>query len=209
LGWRIILPAMSLGLACATGSTRVESVDGEGGTGGEHELAVASSSTAGGAAAGGAGGEPAFRELRFTFDGGLEGWQLASAGGKYDSAAHIATIGNPGGSIILNGSDIGVVDANPNAWAFRSVDVPEGAAFVVFDTRAQNDAALRVRLVDDSGSSHTVLDWQLLSGGDWMTLTFAVVSWAGQTVTLYFEQDDDGEGVGEHRYVDNVRITNR
>ncbi len=66
------------------------------------------------------------------------------------------------------------------------------------------DGALRVRLVDDDGASHILLPWEVLAGDSWRQRTADIAAFAGQTVTLFFEQGDNDVGNGEHRYVDNV-----
>ncbi len=59
---------------------------------------------------------------------------------------------------------------------------------------------------DGSGGSHLLLDWEVLAGETWQSRAVSLAAFEGQTVTLYFEQGDNQEGFGEHRYVDNVRI---
>jgi len=58
-----------------------------------------------------------------------------------------------------------------------------------------------------TGSLVTLLPWAgLTNKNTWFTLTASLANYAGQTVTLYFEQMDGGQGNGEYRYVDNIAV---
>jgi hypothetical protein len=142
-----------------------------------------------------------------TFDGDLDGWIAGDAGGEYDQAKFLADEGHPGGTVFLDGSDLGSPDADPNSWVEREVELPTGAVTLKFDTRAsENDGALRVRLITPDDQSHIVLDYEVLSGVTWVGRSADLSVYGGQTVTLRFEQNDNDLGQGEMRYVDNVRI---
>lgn len=147
-------------------------------------------------------GEPLF--IQFTFDEGLEGWATGHMGGEYDSAEWSDDHGNPPGSVRLDGSDLGNPDGQPNSWMTRTVTLAANFDLLTFDTRAEMDGALRVLLVDAGGASHTLLDWEVLEGEEWRERTADIGPYAGQTVTLTFEQGDNDLGIAEHRYVDNV-----
>lgn len=147
-------------------------------------------------------GEPLI--LQFTFDEGLEGWTTGHMGGEYDSAEWSDDHGNPPGSVRLDGSDLGNPDGQPNSWMTNTVTIPASFDLLAFETRAEIDGALRVRLVDAGGASHTLLDWEVLAGEEWRERTADIGPYAGQTVTLIFEQGDNDAGIAEHRYVDNV-----
>lgn len=142
--------------------------------------------------------------LQFSFDEGLEGWTPGHMGGEYDSAKWSDDHGNPPGSVRLDGSDLGTSDGQPNAWMSRSITLPSDFDLLYFETKANMDGALRVRLVDDDGASHILLPWEVLAGDTWRERTADIGLCAGQLVTLYFEQGDNDVGNGEHRYVDNV-----
>jgi hypothetical protein len=112
----------------------------------------------------------------------------------------------------LDGVDNGD-NADPNAWIERSVDLPASATSLDLEVsahdRAGANALYRVRLVDGSGS-HTLIDWTQKSGVEG-SLTFSTVHadltpWAGQTVTLFLEQDGNAPGAHEQIYYDNVFI---
>lgn len=70
--------------------------------------------------------------------------------------------------------------------------------------------AWRLRLVDAGGTSHTLHGWEVLSGAEgvhlWADRNVSIAAWAGTAVTLYVEQDDDGQHEHEHFYVSEVRI---
>ncbi len=158
--------------------------------------------------------EIACDDIRFGFAHDFEGWIGDTAGGALDSAVHLDGTGNPPGSIKLDGSDFDVPDTEPNSWIFMTLRLPPGARTLRFDTSAQDrdgaDSALRVRLVDSAGESHTLLDWEVIAGAEeefvWMSRSASLAPFAGRTVTFYFEQDDDGEGTHEQRYLDNITI---
>jgi hypothetical protein len=152
-------------------------------------------------------GAPADSTVEFDFANGLQGWSVGTGSGQLDSGKWIDNIGNPPGAVQLDGSDFGVPDVLPNAWISRSISLSPSATSLAFDTRASDEnGALRVRLVAADGTSVTLLDWEVLSGGNWVPRTASLAAFAGQTVTIFFEQGDNDIGVGEHRYIDNVRI---
>jgi hypothetical protein len=150
--------------------------------------------------------DAAFVGMRFTFDTDLEGWRAASGARMYDRAVLDAATGHPGGCVLLDGSDLGNPDAEPNAWISRVIAVPREAKTLRFDTRAVNNGSLRVRLVEASSQSHTLLDYEVVSGPTWVARSTSLTPYAGKTVTLWFEQNDNDVGQGEHRYVDNIAI---
>ncbi|MFW6098272.1 MAG: hypothetical protein ACOC9Z_09345 [Chloroflexota bacterium] len=88
----------------------------------------------------------------------------------------------------------------------RPVALPSNFDLLYFETKANVDGALRVRLVDDDGASHILLPWEVLAGDSWRERTANIAAFAGQTLTLFFEQGDNDVGNGEHRYVDNVKL---
>lgn len=150
--------------------------------------------------------DAAFVGMHFTFETDLEGWQAANGGRMYDRAARDAATGHPGGCVLLDGSDLGHPDVQPNAWISRTIALPPQAKTLRFETRAATDGALRVRLVDADAKPHTLLDWEVLSGPTWVPRTTSLAAFAGTTVTLWFEQNDNDIGQGEHRYLDNISI---
>ncbi len=147
------------------------------------------------------------RKLSYDFATTLQGWVGGTNGGFYDKAWWTGTIGNPPGALLLDGSDLGASNSIPNSWFSRQIILPVNANMLSFDTSANNDGLLRVRLQGADGASVTLLDWEgLTNKNTWVTRTASLTNYAGQTVTIYFEQNDGGQGSGEYRYVDNVAV---
>lgn len=150
-------------------------------------------------------------ELFWTFSADAEGWEVGTKPNpSVSDKARWNRHGNPGGSLFMDGSDFRQQETpeEPNSWFSAEVDLPSNAKYLRFQTRAsdpEHDGALRVRVKDEDGWD-TVMDWRVLSGEEWVTREVDIGNWAGQSVTLRFEQDDNDEGVGEMRYVDNVEI---
>lgn len=173
------------------------------------------------AACGGDGGGPtgpggSSGLLAWHFDRDLEGWD----GGTADSESwgsvqwQIWDDDDPSGWVKLDGTGDA---AQPNSWISRSVDLPPDAATLRFRTAPHNrpggDAALRVRLLDGA-ADQVLLDWDVIAhtgedGGDliWHDRSVSVAAYAGRTVTLYFEQNDNGPGSHEQRYIDDIVVT--
>jgi hypothetical protein len=147
------------------------------------------------------------RKLSYDFASGLQGWNGSISGKPFDKAQWTSSPGNPPGALLLDGSDLGNPDSNPNSWFTRQIILPPNATTLSFDTMANNDGLLRVRLQLGNGTFVTLLNWAgLTNHNSWVTRTVNLSSYAGQTVTLYFEQNDGGQGSGEYRYVDNVTV---
>jgi hypothetical protein len=147
------------------------------------------------------------RKLSYDFASTLQGWTGGTSGKPYDKAIWTANTGNPPGALLLDGSDLGHPDTSPNSWFSRQIILPPNATALSFDAMANNDGLLRVRLQTGNGTSITLLDWAgLTNHNTWVARTANLSSYAGQTVTLYFEQNDGGLGSGEYRYVDNVVV---
>jgi hypothetical protein len=147
----------------------------------------------------------------FTFPNDLEGWSTGVAvTGMFND---VVWMDRDGGFVKLDGSDGGTSDGQPNSWMFRSIEIPAGATTLAFDTSPHNrggaTGALRVRL-EDGTTSHTLLDWEVLTGVEgefvWAAREVGIAEFAGQTVTVYFEQGDNDIGQHEQRYIDNVSI---
>jgi hypothetical protein len=149
--------------------------------------------------------------ILFTFDQDLDGWSTGVAStGLFNS---VLWQSRDGGIVKLDGSDGGTSDGQPNSWMFRSIDLPADVTTLRFDTSPHNRAgatgALRVRL-HDGATFHTLLNWEVLTGIEgqllWTSRQADIAAYAGQTVTIYFEQGDNDIGVNEQRYIDNVSI---
>ncbi len=159
-----------------------------------------------------AGEEEGEALLSWTFEEDLEGWEEGSADGE--SWGTVRWQKFQGNVVKLDGTgERGV----PNAWIYQELSLPSSARTLRFRTSAHNrsgaDSALRVRVVEGT-SSTTLINWEVLkfTGSDGGDLDFvdrevSISSFAGKTVTLYFEQDDNGPGSNEQRYLDDILIT--
>jgi len=141
---------------------------------------------------------------RFAFAAGLQGWRGGTSGKPYDKAEWTPSEGQ--GALLLDGSDLGAPDALPNAWFSRQLILPTNVTALRFATRAANDGRLRVRIRGQDGAWATLMDWDRPSGENWAVKTLDLSSYAGQTVTLCFEQNDGGQGSGEYRFVDDIIV---
>ena len=151
-------------------------------------------------------GDPDQAEFAFS-NTSTEGWLGFTSGRLYDAASFTASTGNGTGSLFLDGSDQGSLNPDPNAWVARNVTLATNVSVLSFDTRTADTTHggnLRVRLVDASGVSHTLLDWYDVQDSVWERKSLNISPYAGQKVRLYFEQNDSGTGNGEYRYIDNV-----
>jgi hypothetical protein len=136
----------------------------------------------------------------FDFADSAQGWTGATTGKPFDRANWT------GNALQLDGSDLGTPDSSPNSWFSRPLTLPTDATWLRFDTRADNDGLLRVRLRLADGTFVPLLDWSGLPDGNWHNIVLNLTPYAGCDVTVYFEQNDGGQGSGEYRYVDNVLI---
>lgn len=163
-----------------------------------------------------AGAEPT---LRWTFNSSLSGWSSGRAGAPGSSDWGKVSIEHQGsnGYARLDGNGD---PPHPNAWIFRTIDLPVTATTLRYAMSADDvpgsDAGFEVRLV--AGGKTTVL-----AKGDarnlvpnrlsFRTTSINIKQWAGQTVTLFFMQNDNGvNGVihvpdeDEQLYYDNIEI---
>lgn len=154
--------------------------------------------------------------MAWTFDRDLDGWAAGTAEGESWGTVQwqIWDDDDPSGWIKLDGTG---ESGTPNAWISRSIDLPAAAKTLEFRTASHNrpggDAALRVRLVDGA-AEHVLLGWEVVGhtgddGGDlvWLDRSVSIAAYAGRTVTILFEQDDNGPGSHEQRYLDDITIT--
>jgi hypothetical protein len=147
------------------------------------------------------------RKLSYDFPAGAQGWNSWNRDGTGDRAAWTNAAGNPAGCLLLDGSDAGLTNSAPNSFFWRQIILPPNATALSFDTRADNDGRLRVLLVPANGNTTVLLDWeQLAATNTWVTRTANLTNYAGQTVSVFFQQNDGGQGVHETRYVDNIAV---
>jgi hypothetical protein len=157
------------------------------------------------------------QQLSFTFDADLEGWSRGTAGPE--GAANWGTVhwlDRNDGLVKLDGTGS---PARENAWLYRTFNLPTDIRTLQFDVsahdRLDSDTSFRVRIVAN-GRSQTVLDTRLSHSGPEGDLSFAtqdvdIAAYAGKTVTIYFEQNDNGlegafPGGDEEVYLDNIRL---
>jgi hypothetical protein len=164
---------------------------------------------------------PPSQTLDFTFAHDAEGWTLGGLGGS-------CCAGNWGKSRWL--LDVGAMDGkgviemdgsgdpgNPNAWITKSFVLPANVTTLQFDVwghnRDDSDARLIVRIFD--GAFHTLDDEIIVGGPDNVLQIFTkqlnIAAWAGRSVTIWFEQDDNGfvghlPGSNEQIVLDNIHI---
>ena len=145
--------------------------------------------------------------LEWTFDTGNDGWEEGVTGNG--TVFHLE---REGGVLKLHGTDDAI--GTPNAWIYRAVTLPAAAQTVALRVSAHDrdgaTVAWRLRLVDAAGTSHVLHGWEVLGGAEavhlWADRTASIAAWAGTSVTLYVEQDDNGQHEHEHFYVSEVRI---
>lgn len=127
------------------------------------------------------------------------GWGSATWSDRKGGIVHLDGTGGPG---------------EPNSWISRELTLPGNATELAYDVaghdRRFGDSGFRVR-IEEGGVSTTVRDWEVVVGSDdgdfdWHPHTDDISAFAGKTVTLFLEQDDDGDGTDEHIYLDNVVI---
>ena len=151
----------------------------------------------------------------FNFTNDLDGWSTGVSGKQLDSVTWLDWAGMPPGCVKLDGSDFGTSDHLANSWIYKEIEIPANAKSLSFITSAHNrenaNAELRVTLLDDNQVMHILIDWELANNGiedefDWINKSASVEAYAGQTVTLFFEQGDNDIGTHEQRYIDKIEI---
>jgi len=151
----------------------------------------------------------------FNFTNDLDGWNSGVSGKQLDSVTWIDWAGMPPGCVKLDGSDFGQPDHMANSWIYKEIEIPSSAKNLSFITSAHNrenaNAELRVTVIDENQILHILIDWELANNGienelDWINKSVSIEAYAGQTVTLFFEQGDNDIGVHEQRYIDKVEI---
>ena len=142
------------------------------------------------------------------FDGGLDGWSDGTHASLFGT---VTWLDREGGVVKLDGVGF---DGNPNAWISKQLALPADAKTLRTSTSAHDrndgEVALRVRIVDDGQTSHTIQDWTGLKtedqGFEFFPQTFDISAYAGQTVTVYFEIGDMDGGGNNQRYIDYIEV---
>ena len=161
--------------------------------------------------------------LFFAFDEGLDGWTPTPA--VQTPCFNLARWLNEFGNVVqLDGADDAPTcasindapDHQPNSWISKSISLPSDVTTLEFDVaghnRPQSDSEMRIRFARGS-TSNIVLDWIRILGNQtedpdppvqFSHRTLNISSFAGQTVTVFFEQGDNGPGNNEQVYLDNI-----
>jgi len=154
--------------------------------------------------------------LLFRFNSGLDSWSPGKAGPR--GSSNWGSVSNEAGRVRLDGTGH---PSAPNAWIFRTINLPQNASTMTFDVSADDaahaDAGFRVRLVAADGTQTDLkvgIARNVHPGHlDFQTITVNIAQWKGQAVTFYFEQNDNGvngvftpPGQDEQLYYDNIRI---
>lgn len=135
----------------------------------------------------------------FDFENGLQGWSGTTSGKPSDRADWLD------GALRLTGVDP-LADSTPNATFIRPISLPLNTTQLQFETRADAGGLLRVRLRRANGAFVTLADWSALTDQNWQSVTLNIAPYAGEDVSLYFEQNASASEMNETRYVDNVGI---
>jgi hypothetical protein len=157
-------------------------------------------------------------EIRFTFDRDLEGWLPGTFGTaestpppswawtRWDSQ-------NGRGVVNMDGRDAAREDV-PNGSITKSIDLAAGVTTMTYEVSAHNrpDSNVRCRVLING----QVLEDFVIAGPEppafrYVTRTIDITAFAGRTVTIQFEQHDNGSngvfpGSSKHLYIDNIRI---
>src|SRR5690606_10931527 len=152
----------------------------------------------------------------WSFDGGnLDGWTLGSR--STGTGGGSAARNNAGGYVEMTAwGQVGV----PDAWMSLQVALPDVVGLWI-DARSiggcvegeDRDSEMRIRVTRANGTSSLVHDWRQVDDFEWpgMLLGGSLEQFAGETVTITIEQDDEGEqeesaSDAESVCVDNVDI---
>lgn len=155
----------------------------------------------------------------------FSGWSYGDAGKEYDKATWELS-GRMGESCIrLDGSDFGDDrDYMPNAWIYNKFTLSDNDAKMSIRLTASEDANANVRVrvlyIEDDKLVSVVLDSEQYSGdldsyGYYLldnenvennTYYYDLSAFAGKTVLISIEQDDNGEGSGEMVEIYEINI---
>ena len=127
----------------------------------------------------------------WSFDSGLEGWLPGAAA----TAANGGGVTIEGGEVILTGWG---GPGEPDAWIARTVDLPPDAYTIRVRATADcvtqeggGDSSLRIRLAA-GGTTATLQDWTTIPEDAYATQSADLDEYAGESVTLRLEMDDEG-----------------
>jgi len=144
-----------------------------------------------------------------TFESGLEGWSTDVTSIDWGSAVWSS---HNDGCVKLDG--VGNSDPAPNAWMQKEVALPANVTELHYKAsahdRGDGTGFLRVRLKDGNGDFHTLVELEKFESGpeghEFLPRSASLTAFAGQTVTLYFELEDEDGGGNNQVYVDEIDI---
>jgi hypothetical protein len=149
----------------------------------------------------------------FTFDDDLQGWQTFGRGARSSTEewGEVAWRADGGGTARLSG------ERRPdriNSQLFREFTLAADVTTLTFRASADldhpegADSRLQVRIASPDGGL-VLLDKVYTNSSDtlqWVEESLNIRAWAGQTITIIFEQNDGGSFGHEHIYLDNIAI---
>ena len=153
-------------------------------------------------------------EIRFTFDSDLEGWSVVNSGTRDGTPPWAYTFWDfQGGKGVVNmdGQDT-ALNNTPEATLTKSIALPSGFTTMTFEVsahhRPNSNVGYRV-LINGQMLLNDVINGP--GGFHYITKTIDISAFAGQTVTIQFQQHDNGSfgvfpGSSKHLYIDNIRI---
>jgi hypothetical protein len=155
-------------------------------------------------------------EIRFTFDSDLEGWSVTNSGTPDGTPPWAYTIWDSQsgkGVVNMDGRDT-QLDSEPEATISKSIALPSGVTTMSFEVSAHNrpDSHVGYRvLVNGQILLNAVIVGPEPPAFRYVTRTVDISAFAGQTVTIQFQQHDNGSngnfpGSSKHLYIDNIRI---
>ena len=155
-------------------------------------------------------------EIRFTFDNDLEGWTAVNSGTRDGTPPWAYTVWdyqNGKGVVNMDGRDT-QLDSAPEATISKSIALPAGVTTMSFEVSAHNrpDSHVGYRvLINGQMLLNDVIVGPSPPAFRYITRTVDISAFAGQTVTIQFEQHDNGSngvfpGSSKHLYIDNIRI---
>ena len=116
--------------------------------------------------------------LRWTFDTGIEGWDLNAAALRGDGIVEMQAAGDP------DFYDMTIS---------RRVDIPVGASTLAvraMECSAHGDTDVRLRVIT---TGETILRGWTEVSNTWTTVTASISAFAGDNVAIYVDQNDNGE----------------
>ena len=149
--------------------------------------------------------------ITWNFDAGLEGWSSGAAA----AAGHGGSVSSSAGNVVMRAWG---APGEPDAWITQSLTLPSAAYTIrvravsdCAEADPENDTYMRI-LLTASGSTTVLSDWQTINENAYQTQSADLDAFAGETVTLRIEMDDEGGqeddlASGEMLCIDQIQIT--